>query len=185
VNAASPASVQIGEYYAQRRSVAPDHIVTLTVPANDGIARAEYEKTIEAPIADWLVRHDLQDRILYIVLTSGIPLRIVGTGGLRGTISSVDSELTLLYRRMLGIPVPPAGRVPNPYYLDTKAPSEARPFTRSTADLYLVTRLDGFTTDDVLKLIDRGGAPARGGQIVLDQKAVPGDRVQHISPLRA
>jgi len=49
-----------------------------------------------------------QDRILYIVLTKGIPLRVNGTSGQDGTIASVDSELTLLYRKLVqgqGIPL--------------------------------------------------------------------------------
>ena len=42
----------------------------------------------------------------------GIPLRIRGTGGLNGTVASVDSELTLLYRKLLGVSVAPVGRGP-------------------------------------------------------------------------
>jgi Tfp pilus assembly protein PilF len=38
------------------------------------------------------------------------------------------------------------------------------------ADLYLVTRLDGYTAGDVIGLIDRAQTPAQGGKIVLDQK---------------
>lgn len=176
INAASPQSVKIGEYYAERRSVAPDHLVRLDTPTAEGITRTDYERTIEAPVAEWLARHDLQDRILYIVLTSGVPIRIVGTGGLSGTVSSVDSELTLLYRRMLGLRIPPAGRIQNPYFLGDRPSTETRPFTRATADIYLVTRLDGFSVDDVLKLIDRGSSPVANGRVVLDQKATPGDR---------
>ena len=44
----------------------------------------------------------MHDRIFYIVLTKGIPLRISGSGGRAGTAASVDSELTLLYRKLVG-----------------------------------------------------------------------------------
>ena len=134
--------------------------------------RAAYEFFIEAPISQTLTRHGTQDRIHYIVLTKGIPLRVRGTDGLEGSTASVDSELTLLYRRLLGIPIPPTGRVPNPYYLGTRLPSEAQRFAHRTHDIYLVTRLDGFTVDDVVKLIDRGAAPQNEGVFVLDQRAV-------------
>jgi Flp pilus assembly protein TadD len=40
-----------------------------------------------------------------------------------------------------------------------------------------VTRLDGFTVDDVVALIDRGGGPEADGAIVLDQRAEPGAAV--------
>ena len=34
-------------------------------------------------------------------------------------------------------------------------------FVHRTHDIFLVTRLDGYTVDDVIKLIDRGVAPRR------------------------
>jgi uncharacterized protein (TIGR03790 family) len=171
INDFSPASVEVGEYYAHARTVAVDHIVHVKTVTTDTIARAEYERTIESPIFAWLSQGSLQDTVLYIVLTKGVPLRIAGTGGLEGTVASVDSELTLLYRKLLGVQPPIVGRLPNPYFLGDKPVGEAKPFTRFTADTYLVTRLDGFTVDDVRKLIDRGLAPTRDGKIVLDEKA--------------
>ena len=176
VNADSPASVQIGEYYAKVRQVSENHVVRLHTPATEAVSRAVYGQTIEVPIAAALARQALQDRILYIVLTKGVPLRIEGTGGRDGTVASVDSELTLLYRKSLGAILPVLGRVPNPYFLGTRAPAEARRFTRVDSDLYLVTRLDGFTVDDVMRLIDRGVAPVAQGRVILDEKATFVDR---------
>src|ERR1700683_3698876 len=99
INDASAASGQIGEYYARKRAVPPDHIVHLTIdvktPPIETIARVDYDRAIEAPIAAALAKGSLQDKVLYLVLTKGIPLRIVGTGGLQGTTASVDSELSL------------------------------------------------------------------------------------------
>jgi uncharacterized protein (TIGR03790 family) len=79
--------------------------------------------------------------------------------------------LTLLYRRLLRMPTPILGRVPNPYYLDARGVADARPFARIHFDIYLTTRLDGFTVEDVMGLIDRGLAPSDRGKIVLDEKA--------------
>jgi len=98
-------------------------------------------------------------------------LRVLGTGGVDGTSASVDSELTLLYRKLLGSPTPPNGRIPNPYYLGDRPPSDAKRFSHAANDLYLVTRLDGFSVDDVLQLIDRGAAPVKDGLFVLDARA--------------
>jgi uncharacterized protein (TIGR03790 family) len=96
INNASPDSVRIGEYYAQKRSVAKDHVVYLRTATSETIARQEYERSIETPIGFALQKGKLQDRILYIVLTKGVPLRITGTEGPEGITASVDSELTLL-----------------------------------------------------------------------------------------
>jgi uncharacterized protein (TIGR03790 family) len=171
INDRSPASVQIGEYYAGKRGVAADHIVRLKTGVTEVIARAAYEAQIESPIIDLLSRNALQDRVLYIVLTKGVPLRIAGSEGRSGTMASVDSELTVLYRKLLGLDSVVIGQVPNPYFLDQRPLTEARRFTRFANDIYLVTRLDGYTVDDVRGLIDRGLSPARDGTIVLDQRA--------------
>ncbi len=178
VNSASPASVRIGEYYSAARSVPEKQIVRLKASVAETIAREDFERTIEQPIAAWLSRHSLQDQILYIVLTKGVPLRIDGTAGREGTMSSVDSELTLLYRRLVGTRVAVVGRVANPYFLNDAAVTTAKPFTRVSSDIYLVTRLDGYTAEDVIALIDRGRAPAKDGTIVLE---LPGSAASGIT----
>jgi len=174
VNEASADSAGIAAHYARVRSVPSDQILRLKVDAADEIDRASFNSAIQAPIAAWLQQHAAQDRILYIVLTKGIPLRIKGTAGRTGTLASVDSELTLLYRRLVGQVVAIDGRVDNPYYLGAAPVEQARTFTHEAFDLYLVTRLDGYTAGDVAGLVDRGVSPAREGRILLDQKTGTG-----------
>jgi uncharacterized protein (TIGR03790 family) len=179
INSSSPDSLRIGEHYITRRNIPPAHVIRISVPVTDAIDRSAYTRGIEAPIARALASAGLHDRVLYIVLTRGVPLRIAGTAGQQGTSASVDSELTLLYRRMTGRPVPPAGTIDNPYF--SEAPGKAAvPFDRREHDIYLVTRLDGLSADDVIQLIDRGIGPSPGGGIVFDQRgdagAAVGDR---------
>ncbi len=176
VNESSAVSGQIGDYYAHKRAIPSENVLHVPMPATDQISRADYERTIEAPITRWFARTGAHDRILYIVLAKGVPLRIVGTGGLDGTVASVDSELTLLYRRMAGTRAPILGRVDNPYFAGDAAITTLKPFTHQAHDIFLVTRLDGFTVQDVLALIDRGAAPSREGKFVLDEKATLVDR---------
>jgi uncharacterized protein (TIGR03790 family) len=176
INEASPDSIRIGEYYAAKRGVRSDHVVRIQAPVADGLERGDYLRTIEVPIADWLSRYRLQDDVLYLVLTKGVPLRINGTGNRDGTLASVDSELTLLYRKLTGQPQSLVGRVENPYFLGDAPVAQAKPFLRARSDIYLVTRLDGFTADDAIALIDRGAAPETRGAIVLDEKATFMDR---------
>jgi len=176
VNSNSPQSIAIAAHYAKVRAVADRNIVRISTVDAETISRTDYGSTIESPIARWLARHQLQDQVLFLVLTKGVPLRVEGTGGLSGTVASVDSELTLLYRRMVGGPVPVPGRIDNPYFLGDKPIADARRFTRESSDLYLVTRLDGFSVEDVNALIDRAASPVREGRIVLDQKATAPDR---------
>jgi uncharacterized protein (TIGR03790 family) len=178
VNAASADSTRIAEHYVRARSIPAENVVRLSGLAADVpevISRLGYERFIERPIADWLSRHSIHDRILYIVLTKGIPLRVEGTRGRKGTEASVDSELTLLYRALTGRPVPPQGRVENPYFAGHTAPELFKQFSHKDYDIFLVTRLDGFTVDEVLALIDRGSSPTREGRLLFDQKAALDD----------
>lgn len=179
INANSPASVEIGEYYADARGVPREQVLRLATAVSDEVSRPVYAQQIEAPIRQWLQLANAQDRILYIVLTKGVPLRVAGSTGRNGTLASVDSELTLLYRKMSGITVPAGGRLPNPYFTSESASSATPLFSHKTHDIMLVTRLDGFTVEDVIALVDRGLKPASDGQVLLDQKAdpdSPGDR---------
>src|SRR5262245_28019806 len=169
-NDASPHSLQIADYYARKRSIPSAQIVHLRAPVAEEIDRTTFARAIEAPIADWLTKHTAQDRILYIVLTKDVPLRVSGSDGANGTVASVDSELTLLYRKMIGRQVTAPGHLPNPYYAAQGFQPSLKPFTHALADMYLVTRLDGYTVGEVTALIDRAIAPVQSGKIVLDQK---------------
>jgi uncharacterized protein (TIGR03790 family) len=171
INDDSAASRRIGAHYAAVRAVPDGNVIRLRTPTDETITRERYQETIERPITQALSRAGLQDRILYIVLTKDVPLRIDGTEGVDGTMASVDSELALLYRRMTGQEVPVRGRIPNPYFLSAAPVEGAARFTRRLHDIYLVTRLDAFTTEEAIALIDRAQTPRTDGRFVLDQWA--------------
>lgn len=170
INDNSGASQQIGDYYAQKRALPASNVVHIRTATDESIERSGYQATIEQPIVAALTRGGLLDRVLYIVLTKGVPLRITGNDGVNGTVASVDSELTLLYRRATGIAVPTIGRVENPYFAGTRPIGELHRFTRREHDLYLVTRLDAFTVEQAKALVDKAVQPATEGRIVLDQQ---------------
>jgi len=170
INSASAASDQIGQHYARVRAVPQDNVLRLTIDTNEEVSRELFERQIQSPIGKWFIQHSAFDRILYIVLTKGVPLRIAGTTGRSGTVSSVDSELTLLYRKLLSLPVPPQGPLANPYFLADRPIGQAKPFTHEAFDIFLVARLDAFSMLDTLALIDRGASPVRSGRIALDEK---------------
>jgi uncharacterized protein (TIGR03790 family) len=170
INEESPASIQVGEHYVRARAIPESNIIRLHAPTEESISRVSYEGSIQRPIALALTERGLQDKILYIVLTKGLPLRIAGTPGPNGTASSVDSELALLYRRMTGREAPVRGRVDNPYFLGAADLAAAKPFNRRDLDVYLVTRLDAFTVADAIALIDRSQRASAEGRILLDQR---------------
>ena len=64
----------------------------------------------------------------------------------------------------------PNGAIPNPYLSRHETVAGAARFSHGPQDIYLVTRLDGFTEADAMGLIERGSNPAREGKILLDER---------------
>jgi uncharacterized protein (TIGR03790 family) len=168
INDNSSDSQTVGEAYVRARSVPESNVLRIRTSTEETIDRAAYARTIETPLAAAIAKGRLQDRILYLVLTKGTPLRIAGTSGRAGTMASVDSELALLYRRMTGAVTSAGGPVANPYFLGDGDAGDARPFTHRRFDIFLVTRLDGYTVQDALALIGKGGSADAPGRVVLD-----------------
>jgi uncharacterized protein (TIGR03790 family) len=177
INDASADSVQTAEHYIRHRGIPAANVIRIRTSPDEVIDRSTFTRAIEQPIVDTLSRGRLQDQILYIVLTKGVPLRIDGTLGREGTTASVDSEVTLLYRRMVGETILTRGPMPNPYYLGRRSVAEARPFTHRDHDIFLVTRLDAFTAGEAMALVDRCAAPSPAGHVVLDQRGIVANRL--------
>lgn len=176
VNDRSADSRAVAEHYQRARGLPDAQVVRISVDPADSVSRLDYEQRIELPLVAWLGREAAHDRTRFIVLTKGVPVRIAGTAGRNGSEGSVDSELTLLYRRLTRRAVAPQGLVANPYFLGEAPVAEARPFTHARLDIFLVTRLDGFTAADAMALVDRGvAAPPSEWRVLLDQKAASAD----------
>jgi uncharacterized protein (TIGR03790 family) len=166
INQQSPLSRSIGEYYAERRHVPLTNVCRLSVQPDEDIPREEYDDKIARPIAEFLRQHKLQEQILYIVTTSGVPLRVRGSAGnMIAEAAAVDSELTLLYSDMRGQPhALPAG-IHNPFFGKVYAA-----FRHPDFPIYLVTRLTGYEFAAVKGLIDRALLARNRGSFVIDLK---------------
>lgn len=166
-NRRSATSRRIGDYYIRKRGVPSANLCTIDTAPNETIERPVYEKEIEKPIGDFLKQQGLREKILYIVLTSGVPLRINGPGdALRSEAASVDSEMTLLYQRLRGAVIPLPGPVNNPFFRQRDTP-----FGHPLFPMYLVTRLDGYNMADMQALVDRALLARNRGRFVIDLKA--------------
>src|SRR5262249_28644151 len=165
VNDSSLLSRRIAEYYVRKRSIPLVNVCHLNVTTDEGIPREVYDKAIEAPIGEYLTAHELRERILYIVTTLGLPLRVDGSGksDLDTTTCAVDSELTLLYAKMRGEKFKASGPLPNPLFGKRDAP-----FRHPQFPIYLVTRLAGYDFEDVKWTIDRSLQAANRGKFVID-----------------
>ncbi len=165
VNERSPRSRAIAEYYARKRSIPANQILRLKAPLSEEISREEFNRDIQAPIASFLREKGWIDRIHYIVTTHDVPLKISGKVDRVGDAASVDSELATLYQQLRGLSVHLQGFVDNPYY------RKSGPFRHPQHALYMVTRLTGYTFEDVKRIIDKSLAARNFGRVVLDLKS--------------
>jgi uncharacterized protein (TIGR03790 family) len=173
VNRRSEISRRISDYYLRKRHIPPANVCALDAPEEENIARGVFDKDIAAPVAACLKSRRLEEKILYIVTTMGVPLRIRGSGGRDGEQASVDSELTLLYGDMRGKPHPTRGALPNPFF-----GRRGEPFRHPQFPIYLACRLAAYDFEEVKGMIDRSLAAANRGKVVIDLKSeedVPGN----------
>ena len=170
INNDSEVSRKIGEYYAGRREIRGRNLCRISTVEREEVSWQVYRNEVEAAVARCLESAELQEQVLYIVTTKGVPLKIAGSGGQRGDAASVDSELTLLYQRLAGKSPPTSGPTRNPFFgrLTEK-------FEHPTYPIYLVTRLTGYDFDDVRGIIDRALQARNHGLFVIDLSSAGND----------
>jgi uncharacterized protein (TIGR03790 family) len=151
INSNSAISEQVGTYFASSRNIPALNIVRVNVPADEEVDDATFS-SLRSQIEAYLTSNNLVDKINYIVTTKGVPLKVNrgNTFSTSSPSSSVESELTMIlgsYSSSIG----GNGIVYSPYYYQTAH------FSRAAYGIYLVTRLDGYSYDEIKGLIDRGG----------------------------
>jgi uncharacterized protein (TIGR03790 family) len=153
MNGRSAAGDSVARHYMRRRGIDRSHLVRVDVPDADEIGDGDFREKILEPVRRAI--DSLPVRIDFVVLTTGVPLRIGGHG------YSVDAHLA-----GMRLPIPPMvefdtawlGRYHNPYY------GAREPFSSERFAMYLVTRLDCERLADCIALVDRSldARPARG-----------------------
>lgn len=164
VNRNDAVSRQIAEYYRPRRSIPVQNVCYLATTSDEEIKWDIYEQQIERPVGDCLKKAGLQEKVLYLVTTLGVPLKVEGSGsGLTADFASVDSELALLYSKLKGARFQRSGGIANPFFMKRDVP-----FRHPAFPIYLVTRLAAYDFSGVKAIIDRGLAARNRGKFVVD-----------------
>ena len=165
-----PGSLRIAATYLQKRKISRDQLVTLKTESTDNISPAQYKKEIEGPIKAALAKNKQID---FIVLTKGIPIRLLDGGGY-----SVDATLASMELNFAPIEQTPGQFMPTERDLDAAIKRVQNPyfgslehFSHAKFGMYLVTRLIGYTVEDSLKLIDNSlNAKDSKAPILLDSQ---------------
>ena len=151
INVNSPTSVAVGNYFKAARSIPDVNVIYVSAPTSEEIDSLAFE-SIRRQVESHLMNNNLENVINYIVTTKGLPLKVRRGDDFSNlsASSSVESELSLIlgpYAPSIGL----RGRVISPYY------NRCLQFSRTAQGIFLVTRLDGYTLQDIESLIDHSG----------------------------
>ena len=161
VNSNDTTSIAIGNYFKTKRNIPAKNIISVDVSPieeiNDSVFKS-YRKQVE----DFLINNNLIQDINYLVTTKGCPLKILrDTADPNNCNASVESELMMIIGKRnskignCGNKFNQwAGAVGNPY-LNSKNNFES--YDAKDYQMYLVTRLDAYTQQEVFNIIDRSG----------------------------
>lgn len=159
-------SIKVAKAYQKARKVPEKNLLGIRVPIAEKISISLYETSIREPIRKAIINKKL--KIDFILLIRGIPIKLEEPGE-----HSIDSVLAVeahpsrkqpAITRMKNEPDKMATLVaPNPYYRANE------PFDSNQYKILLCTRLDGYTTEDALRLITNSiNAKPEKGLFLLD-----------------
>jgi uncharacterized protein (TIGR03790 family) len=164
-----PESVELARFYAQKRGIARDHLVGLSVSRTEEIGRDEYDTMIRDPLRkifkerSWWALNEprggpitvTSNSIRFVAMIKGMPLKIRPASDYPGdkpggppianrNDASVDSEVAALGAFTDQI----SGALPNPYFQSYRAIAEV-----DNSAVLLVCRLDAPQVATVRRMI--------------------------------
>jgi uncharacterized protein (TIGR03790 family) len=162
VNDASPASVEVGAYFATRRNIPAWHIYHMSVSTSESMDSATFIP-LKWQLQGWMKSHNLVDSINYIVTTKGCPLRVTASwddnaNGIFGGQSSFEDCLALINGRdSIAILATKSSST----FAGSRYFGSTKHFKRDakTLPMYLVTRLDAYTVDQIKAYIQKAESP--------------------------
>ncbi|MFZ0826503.1 MAG: TIGR03790 family protein [Verrucomicrobiia bacterium] len=90
VNQNSTNSIQLGNYYCERRAVPPQNLLRINwTGPNTTWTRSDFETTLLNPLVALLSSRGLTNQIDYIVLSMDIPYQVTDTNGINSTTAAL------------------------------------------------------------------------------------------------
>jgi uncharacterized protein (TIGR03790 family) len=160
-NAALPESLAVAEHYVQVRGIPSESLCPLTPAAPDAVSVADYSKGVAEPVlacigGDW-------DRWLFLVPVWGVPYRVDGAArDIANASNIVPASLDALLSEVWRYDDLPLSLTWNPYAREAASadgiyepPLAIADWRESTGDtFFLVSRLDGASPEDAMRLVD-------------------------------
>lgn len=154
MNMDSADSETIAAYYVKKRHIPAANVISIHCPPQETIQKSIYWQDVLEPVRKAV--HACPNKIDYIVTTKGVPMIMKETG------FSFDAQLAIMDKPNF----PSPAKLTEGAILAAQSPyfNKDVPFSHSLDDMYLVCRLDAYTTAQALKLVDNSLAakPSKG-----------------------
>lgn len=166
VNQNSTNSIQLGNYYCEKRGVPPQNLLRINWPGgNINWTRSELDGILRSPLNSMLINRGLSNQIEYVVLSMDIPYRVTETTGSTATSGQNSTTSALFYGFKVdgcngncpaNIPSCslPAGS--SNAYAGSEAIFRQTPPISSTSNSWLTIMLTATNLDRAKALVDRG-----------------------------
>jgi uncharacterized protein (TIGR03790 family) len=160
INNQSQLSMQVGNYFKQKRAVPDKNVCNISMPASEWINPSQFG-TVRTAVENFITGAGLNSTLNYIVTTKGCPL---GVWQDNNRYASFMDELGLI----LG---PYSANIGNTYWMNNPFGGSEERFSRQNMGIFIVTRIDGYDLGDCLRLIDlASNATGSRGTFVLDSQ---------------
>jgi len=166
VNENSEESLEIGNHYVQARGIPEVNLCRVRTSTALTVDKLVYQTDIEGPVMQCISGSGYSDRLDYIVLTRGIPIRATFPGGNVSTTALLQAAGTTMQGKDQEFG-PPYGfqYFTNPYSGRREYFAHSKTFTDANGSyqLRIGTMLSGYWSEDAIRLVDRSvasdGAP--------------------------
>lgn len=165
VNEASPDSKRVAEHYVKARGIPASQVCTVKCTTSLETPVTDFVRDVADPLRVFLRRNGMEDRVRFVVMTQGMPIRARTPAG----DVSTAAALSLLDSPLCGADSFGMRFLPNPY---RSGPASGARFGEWR--FLLVTALLSTTPEEAIGLVDRsvasdGTAPA--GSLIVFQDA--------------
>jgi uncharacterized protein (TIGR03790 family) len=162
VNQNSTNSVQLGNYYCERRGVPPQNLLRINwIGGNTSWSRSDFETYLLNPLVAMLSGRGLTNQVDYVVLSMDIPYQVTAVDGINSTTAALfygfktDDCTTNCPEGIPGCNLPAAS---SNAYAASEGIFRQTPPIAAGSNLWLVTMLTSSNLAQAKAIIDRGAA---------------------------
>jgi uncharacterized protein (TIGR03790 family) len=160
INNQSMISMQVGNYFKNKRKVPDANVCNISMPTSEWIDTTQFQ-TVRTAVERFINASGLNSTLNYIVTTKGCPL---GVWENNNRYASFMDELGLILGQY-------SAAIGNQYWLVNPFGGSEERFSRQKVGIFIVTRIDGYDLADCRRLVDNAfNSTGARGTFVLDSQ---------------